>query len=241
MSLKSLGVVVYLDHHTKCPHPQQCHSKLRVLDSSGVHDVNVLFCGCPSAKPHYIQLLRRGLYPATIGQGKIGTVATFRYLEQLHLLTLTTKASVYDFYRAISKMTDNTGLKVVPWRYKGLMRMCLQWRHLKLLKRHGRGNESSGVAGTREGDLVVPCLSCPHPGINLAAGWQEDVKNRDHYSLMVTEDANFRLKEQLVSSHSRDPGLVDGLGYFVGREKYEEYVISRASEADVSEDETNMG
>lgn len=114
------------------------------------------------------------------------------------------------------------------------MRMCLQWRHLKLLKRSGRGNDITGVNGTKEGDLVVPCPSCPHPGINLPDGWEKDRQHRDLYSLKVTEDANFRLKEQLVSSHSRDPGLVDGLGYFVGRKRYEAYVLSRASEADVS-------
>ncbi|KAK7019683.1 hypothetical protein VNI00_018005 [Paramarasmius palmivorus] len=38
-------------------------------------------------------------------------------------------------------------------------------------------------------------------------------------------DANFRLKEQLVSSHSRDPSLNDGLGYFVKRRDYEKYVL----------------
>ncbi|KAE9401895.1 hypothetical protein BT96DRAFT_991729 [Gymnopus androsaceus JB14] len=222
-SLKDIGLVIQLDHQTKCPSPQKCNSKLRILDATGVHDTNLLFCGCPDANPHYIQLLRRGLYPSTLGQGKIRTVATFRYLEQLHLLTLTTKGSVYNFYRAISKTTDNTTLKLVPWRYTALMRMCLQWRHLKLLKRMGRGHEASGVAGTKEGDLVVPCMSCPHPGINLPEGWEDDAERRDEYSLMVTQDANFRLKEQLVSSHSRDLGLVNGLGYFVG-----------ASEADIS-------
>lgn len=232
-SLKDLGLHIHLDHQTKCPHPQRANSKLRILDSTGIHEVNLFFCGCPGANPHYIQLMRRELYPATLGQGRIRTVATFRYLEQLHILTLSTKGSVYDFYRAIAKTTDNTHLKSTPWRYNGLMRMSLQWRHLKLLKRSGRGNEGSGVAGTKEGDLVVPCLSCPHPGINLPDGWENDTKHRDNYSLMVTEDANFRLKEQLVSSHSRDPGLVDGLGYFVARKKYEEYVLSRASEADV--------
>ncbi|KAE9382393.1 hypothetical protein BT96DRAFT_952217, partial [Gymnopus androsaceus JB14] len=143
----------------------------------------------------YIQLLRRSLYPATLAQGKIKTVATFRYLEQ-------------------------HGLEIMPWRYTGLMHMCLQWRHPKLLK------------CTKEGDLVVPCLSCPHPGINLPDGWENDVEHHDNYSVKVTEDTNFRLKEQLVSSHSRDPGLVEGLGYFVGRSDYEKYVISRASEAD---------
>lgn len=232
--LKDLGVVINLDHQTRCSLPQKSHPSLRILDSTGVHKVTLFFCGCQGANPHYIQLLRRGLYPATLAQGKIKTVATFRYLEQLHLSILTTKCSVYDFYRAISKLTDNSGLTWVPWRYHALMRMCLQWRHLKLLKRNGRGNEASGIAGAEEGSLVVPCPSCPHPGINLPDDWVTDTKHRDYYSVKLTEDANFRLKEQLVSSHSRDPGLVDGLGYFVGRVKYEQYVISRASDEDVS-------
>ncbi|KAE9382711.1 hypothetical protein BT96DRAFT_742865, partial [Gymnopus androsaceus JB14] len=109
-SLKELGLVIQLDHQTKCPLPQNCNGKFCILDSTGIHDVNVLFCGCLNANPQYIQLLRRSLYPATLAQGKIKTVAMFHYLEQLHLLTLTTKASAYDFYLAIAKTTDNMGL-----------------------------------------------------------------------------------------------------------------------------------
>ncbi len=47
-------------------------------------------------------------------------------------------------------------------------------------------------------------------------------------------DANFRLKNQLVSSYSADPGLGIGMAYFVPRAEYEEYVMSKASEGDVS-------
>jgi hypothetical protein len=47
-------------------------------------------------------------------------------------------------------------------------------------------------------------------------------------------DANFRLKNQLVSSYSADPGLGIGMAYFVPREEYEEYVLSKASQGDVS-------
>ncbi|KAE9403519.1 hypothetical protein BT96DRAFT_769068, partial [Gymnopus androsaceus JB14] len=64
-SLKDLGVVIHLDHQTRCPLPQKCNPSLRILDSTGIHEVNLFFCGCPSANPHYIQLLRRSLYPAT--------------------------------------------------------------------------------------------------------------------------------------------------------------------------------
>ncbi len=47
-------------------------------------------------------------------------------------------------------------------------------------------------------------------------------------------DANFRLKNQLVSSFSRDPGLGIGWAYFVPRASYEKYVLNNTSDADVS-------
>jgi hypothetical protein len=46
-------------------------------------------------------------------------------------------------------------------------------------------------------------------------------------------DANFRLKNQLVSNYSADPGLGTGMAYMVERVPYESYVLSRADEADV--------
>lgn len=108
------------------------------------------------------------------------------------------------------------------------------YRSIFRVKHSGRGHDPSGVAGTAEGELIVPCPSCPRPGINLPDGWQSDKVNADLYALRLAQDANFRLSEQLVSLHSRDPGLNDGKGYFVPHEPYEEYVVSLASDEDVS-------
>ena len=47
-------------------------------------------------------------------------------------------------------------------------------------------------------------------------------------------DANFRLKNQLISSFESDPGLGPGMAYMIQREGYNRYVLSQASEADVS-------
>jgi hypothetical protein len=46
-------------------------------------------------------------------------------------------------------------------------------------------------------------------------------------------DANFRLKNQLVSNYSADPGLGTGWAYMVGRESYEKYVASRTDMEEV--------
>lgn len=47
-------------------------------------------------------------------------------------------------------------------------------------------------------------------------------------------DANFRSKGGLVSCYSMDPLQGDGWAYFVARDMYEEYVMSKVGEADVS-------
>ena len=46
-------------------------------------------------------------------------------------------------------------------------------------------------------------------------------------------DTNFRLKNNLVSNYSQDPGLGTGWAYLVPRVAYEMYVLSRASDEDV--------
>ena len=52
--------------------------------------------------------------------------------------------------------------------------------------------------------------------------------------MFVAIDANFRLKNQLVSNYSQDPRLGIGWGYMLPREEYESYVLSRAKDEDVS-------
>ena len=52
--------------------------------------------------------------------------------------------------------------------------------------------------------------------------------------MFLCMDANFRLKNQLVSNYSQDPGLGIGWSYMTPRIPYEKYVLSRASDEDVS-------
>lgn len=48
-----------------------------------------------------------------------------------------------------------------------------EWRHVRLLKRMGRGHSASGVKGTAEGELAVQCPACPIPQINLPPDWAQ--------------------------------------------------------------------
>lgn len=120
--------------------------------------------------PKHLQLLRWQFFPSTPHQPR--TCATFSLLKSFHLLNLTSKVSAYDYYRALERLTDNTGLHLPKSRYWMLLQMSLQWQHLKLLKRAGRGHDTTGVQGTKPGELVIPCPTCLHPGINLPQEWK---------------------------------------------------------------------
>jgi len=172
VTLKSLGLKVQLNHGSMfCANPVPCHANMLVLHTNGIHEVAIQYCGCHRQIPHHLQLLRRQFYPAS--QVVMKTCATFELLRTLHLLALTTKASTYDFYRALEKLTTNTGISIPKSRYRALMRMVLQWRHLKMLKWAGRSTVDDGVRQTQPGDLAIRCPSCPRPGVNLPSDWEK--------------------------------------------------------------------
>ncbi|KDR65106.1 hypothetical protein GALMADRAFT_82273, partial [Galerina marginata CBS 339.88] len=232
-SLKDIGLKVQLNHAGLfCESPIPCHVQMRVLHTNGIHEVAINYCGCSRAIPQHLQLLRRGFYPAT--QLTVKTCATFELLAHLHILALTSKASTYDFYRALERMSESSGINRPSSRYRALFRMIMQWRHLKMLKWAGRGNDSTGVSGTKLGELAIRCPSCPYPDINLPAGWADAPDEMKFlYMLFICMDANFRLKNQLVSNYSQDPGLGNGWAYMIPRAPYERYVLSRANDEDI--------
>ena len=51
--------------------------------------------------------------------------------------------------------------------------------------------------------------------------------------LFLCMDANFCLKNQIVSNYSQDPGLGMGWAYMGPREEYESYVLSQVDDANV--------
>ncbi|KAK7434994.1 hypothetical protein VKT23_019900 [Stygiomarasmius scandens] len=221
-SLAKLGLTIQLNHQSMyCQNPQICHQSLHILHTNGVHHVNLYYCGCERSQPLATQLLRHGLYPSTHEVPK--TVATFALMELLHHLSITSKGSSLDFYKTIERFSNNTGLDIPKSRYAPLRCMTTQWRHLKLLKHGG------------EGELAVQCPSCPYPGINAPLDLSKIPKELWFlFRVILVMDANFKLKNQLVSSYSRDPGFGIGWAYFVPREKYEKYLLENIHEDEIS-------
>lgn len=59
--------------------------------------------------------------------------------------------------------------------------------------------------------------------------------SRFKYGLHVGMDANYRLRERMVSSDARDPTLGQGLAYFVNKTPYIEHIKNFINQDEVSD------
>ncbi|KAK6977280.1 hypothetical protein R3P38DRAFT_3237413 [Favolaschia claudopus] len=83
-----------------------------------------------------------------------------------------------------------------------------------MMKRAGRGHSLSGIPGTAQGELALPCRACPQDG----TGRMESDK----------------LGNYAGRSPTRDPVIDDGLGYFGNRELYKTYLRDHVDEEEIS-------
>ncbi|KAJ7016310.1 hypothetical protein C8F04DRAFT_1281905 [Mycena alexandri] len=232
-ALKTLGLRIQLGHgrpnkarprHGICSNPRPAvGDDFVVVDTNAIHEVALDFCGCETAQPHDIQLLRARWYPSTGKNPR--TAATFTVLRRFHLMSLESKCSGKEFYTSIARGSDNTGTVPVRDRYDEFLRMTREWRHLQMLKRAGRGHDRKGVDATAAGECALLCPACPHPGKNLPPDWKEVPPERKFlYALFLALDANFRMRRKKVSSEENDPSLGDGWSFYGQIAPYYDYL-----------------
>ncbi|KAG6912525.1 hypothetical protein DXG01_014015 [Tephrocybe rancida] len=113
--------------------------------------------------------------------------------------------------------------------------MVREWRHLKATKRAGRGYDPGGIAKTASGGLAIQCRACPQGKINLPPGWEHTPAELSWlYQLILSQDANFRLKNRLHSSDDKDPSLGPGFAYFVASNEYLEHLSKYVDQDEIS-------
>ncbi|KAH9894841.1 hypothetical protein C8Q73DRAFT_645213, partial [Cubamyces lactineus] len=221
-SLRDLGLVVQLGHNdgTECPSPSSHTRRIVVGDVTGVQAVTVRFCECLDGSNDFTrewaQLLRQGWFPATTLRPK--TAFTFQLLDTFQELNFQGKTNLFDFWRTIERLTDNSG------DHKNFLAHVIRlWRHLIMLKRAGRAHDPTGAAGTKPGELVVECAACPHPGKNLPHGWETaPLHMRWLYTLFLMIDANFRAR---CKDRNLDPfELAPGWSYYVEESSYQTHL-----------------
>lgn len=76
-----------------------------IVDVSGIHEMPVHFCTCPTRPiSHDLQLLDVDLFPATFRRPK--TAFTFRVLDDFRLDNLESKTSAYHYYSKLRRVTN---------------------------------------------------------------------------------------------------------------------------------------
>ncbi|RDX40229.1 hypothetical protein OH76DRAFT_1366517, partial [Lentinus brumalis] len=229
--LRELGVVFQLGHDGEaCPCPSDRTRKMVIGDVTGIHQVQVRFCECLDEADQFtyqwVQLLRQGWFPATTHSP--ATAFTFQMLNAFQELNFQGKTSLYDYWKSLERITDNSGCR--PNLVSHAVRL---WRHLTALKRAARCHDPSGAAGTQEGELALDCPACPHPGKNIPDDWDSAPPEvKWIYTLFLMVDANFRAK-------LKDRGLADveigsGWWYYVEQSKFQAHVSSIGKQTDTS-------
>ncbi|KAF7311271.1 CxC2 domain-containing protein [Mycena kentingensis (nom. inval.)] len=238
-TLARLGLVYQLGHAGfPCPLPHPTVYEMTVIDVPLVSTVHIRYCSCnPNADDErYHQLLRNKWYPATVAAP--ATCATFRTLQAFRLLNVVGNLNVTDFITSLERMTDTisfSGLTALQSRNRQFQRMSRQWAFLSRLKRTGRAHVAGDLQQTPLGACAVRCWACPQEDRNLPPDWRlADPKYRFLYMLILTVDANFRLKNRLRANEISDTPLGPGWAYWVEPKAYNEHVKNYVSETDMS-------
>ncbi|KAI0754684.1 hypothetical protein C8Q80DRAFT_1266266 [Daedaleopsis nitida] len=120
-SLRKLGFVFQLGHDgATCPKPAPGTRRVVIRDVTSMHQVKVRFCECINDNEmflhQWVQLFHHGWFPATTHRP--ATVFTFRMLSAFQELNLQAKTNLYDYSKALERLTGNTGSGPPLDRYK---------------------------------------------------------------------------------------------------------------------------
>ncbi|KAF8878623.1 hypothetical protein BD779DRAFT_1447581, partial [Infundibulicybe gibba] len=84
------------------------------------------------------------------------------------------KVSSFEYHSMLARLSENTGISPPKDRYRSLMVMIQIYRHIKMLKRSGKGHDPGGAAATKPGECAILCTACLQPQMNLPMGWDSD-------------------------------------------------------------------
>ncbi len=118
-TLGELGLVFELGHGgARCAKTLRSTRPMTVVDSHGMQDMHVRFCGClvdnGGTIPNSIQLLEAGLWPASWDLPR--TAFSLQVLREYHLLAMQAHTNALDFFNVIKHLTDDISPEEVEVR-----------------------------------------------------------------------------------------------------------------------------
>jgi hypothetical protein len=149
------------------------NSYIRVVHMNGIHHLAMVTCHCQGEHRIPLDLVASHLLPTSFT--KIRTLFTVQVLDYFQLCNLELKASAYQFYQLIRRVTSPMRPAEVVNLYHELRRMSCLWRWMKRLKWAGYGHNQKDPLSPEPGSLAPFCLACPQVGINIPENWKDDV------------------------------------------------------------------
>ena len=144
----------------------------RVVHTNGIHHIGMVSCQCHGKEILPLDLFAAQLLPASLKN--IKTIFTTQVLDQFCLCNLELKASAYQYYQLLRRLTKPMAPDEVINLYREFRRMTRIWRWMKRLKWAGYAGSSKKVKDVEAGELAIFCPACPQQGINIPDNWRED-------------------------------------------------------------------
>jgi len=193
------------------------NSYVRVLHTTGIHHIGMLSCACQAGDLLPFDLIATNFVPSSFK--KIRTLFTANLLDQSRLCNLEMKASAYQFYNYLRRITapmDPSGVVNVLHEFRRMSRL---WRWMKKLKWAGYGHNNKDPMRATNGELANFCPACLQDGKNIPCDW----RNHAHkflYRIQLAADGNFKADHVKAARPGQDIWLVDGGGMAPNRKDY---------------------
>lgn len=163
------------DAHTRPKADGLNNVYVRVIHTNGIHHIGMVTCSCRGHNKLPLDLIACRLFPASFI--KIRTIFTAQLMDYFRLCNLELKASAYQFYLLLRRLTLPMGQSDMVNLYHEFRRMSRLWRWMKKLKWAGYGHNQEDHLNPPAGSLSIFCPTCPQPAVNLPEDWKLD-KNR---------------------------------------------------------------
>jgi hypothetical protein len=204
---------------------------VRVVHMNGIHHIALLTCACHGAEERHADLLYNRLVPATFSRYK--TLFTVAVLDDFRISNLETKASAYQYFQKLRRLTFPTAPARAPNLYQELLRLARVWRWLKKKKWAGHGNrKDDDLTMTAPGEFANFCPACPQPRINLPPDYKQD-PNKWVYRRFFVADGNFKA-DHVRQKYVSDIWLSEGAGMFAKRSEYQDFLRNAQERLTVS-------
>ena len=207
------------------------NSYVRIIHTNGVHHLPLARCSCSGTDALPCDLIHAGLMPTSFK--RVRTLFTLAVLDQFRYSNLEMKASAYQFFQMLRRITSPMAPTNAVNFYHELRRLSRLWRWMKKLKWAGFGHKAADPMNVAPGELSIFCPACPQPGINLPDDWELD-PNRWVYKRFFVADGNFKADHVRQKRSAPDIWLSEGGGMMTRIAEYKEFLRTAIKRLTVS-------